>query len=298
MGRSKLTFIDILPRVLILSAWGVLSGVYLWDSSTCLRKAKIRKKIIQDWVFIGLFILFSIIFLWCYWVTCWSDPGSTERYYQKLGVLNDIQNQRIPPELSLLPVCKVCHLPKPERAHHCSTCDQCYFRFDHHCPIIGNCVALYNFKGFILMPIYGAILCILLSIELFIQHKTYFCIIPLPLAIYFLYFSLSYCPKIIHNYTTLEKLFVRYERKYAQDKCRNFNEFFDGFLFFLPTKPRVSGFRWSGEHVEEKVKELENKMNIRNNKIYSQDEDQVAEDENIMNDSINDVNEVVDNKGK
>lgn len=291
MARNPLTFLDILPRIIIFLIWAGGTSVYMWDVSTSLIKASKKKYIIQDWIFIGVFIFLSMIFLWTYYVACWSDPGSTERFYKKLGVLDQILEKKIPPELTLMPVCKVCHLPKPERTHHCSRCNQCYFRFDHHCPLIGNCVALNNFKGFILMPIYGGILCILLSIELFIQHKTYFCIIPLPLAIYFLYFSLSYCPKIIHNYTTLEKLFVRYERKYAQDKCRNFNEFFDGFLFFLPTKPRVSGFRWSGEHVENKVKELENKMNIRNNKIYSQDEDQVAEDENIINGSINDVNE-------
>ncbi|KAG1473845.1 hypothetical protein G6F56_000713 [Rhizopus delemar] len=28
--------------------------------------------------------------------------------------------------------CKKCHLPKPERAHHCSVCNTCVLKFDHH----------------------------------------------------------------------------------------------------------------------------------------------------------------------
>ena len=276
---KKLTFLDILPRVLIFLIWAGGTSVYMWDTSTSLIKTNSKKCIIQNWVFISVFIFLSLIFLWAYWIACWSDPGSTEKYYKKIGVLEQILDKKIPSELTLMPVCKVCHLPKPERTHHCSKCDRCYFRFDHHCPIIGKCVALYNFKGFILMPIYGGILCILLAIELFVQHLTFYAIIPLPFAIYFIYFSLCYCPQICMNLTTLERLTLRVENPFGSNRCSNYNEFFDGLLFFLPTRPRISGFHWSGEQVENMVKDLETKMSKKKitknkRKVHAQIEDQ------------------------
>jgi hypothetical protein len=37
--------------------------------------------------------------------------------------------------------CKKCVLPKPDRAHHCSLCQRCVLKMDHHCPWINNCVS-------------------------------------------------------------------------------------------------------------------------------------------------------------
>ncbi|CAO3640646.1 unnamed protein product [Cunninghamella blakesleeana] len=51
-------------------------------------------------------------------------------------------------------VCKKCHLPKPERAHHCSVCNACVLRFDHHCPWIHNCVGHFNHRYFVLFMTY------------------------------------------------------------------------------------------------------------------------------------------------
>lgn len=33
-------------------------------------------------------------------------------------------------------ICKKCDSPKPPRTHHCSVCNKCVLKMDHHCRIL------------------------------------------------------------------------------------------------------------------------------------------------------------------
>lgn len=48
------------------------------------------------------------------------------------------------------------HFYQPPRAHHCSINDNCYDKFDHHCPWIGTTIARRNYRSF-LMFVYGTV---------------------------------------------------------------------------------------------------------------------------------------------
>ncbi|KAM3588530.1 hypothetical protein VKS41_000973 [Umbelopsis sp. WA50703] len=45
--------------------------------------------------------------------------------------------------------CKTCQCWKPDRTHHCSICDECVLKMDHHCPWVNGCVGYNNYKFFI-----------------------------------------------------------------------------------------------------------------------------------------------------
>mmetsp|Transcript_116724 Transcript_116724/g.363478 ORF Transcript_116724/g.363478 Transcript_116724/m.363478 type:complete len:231 (-) Transcript_116724:20-712(-) len=55
--------------------------------------------------------------------------------------------------------CARCKAPKPARAHHCSVCQRCIMKMDHHCPWVNNCVGARNQKHFMLFLLYVQLQC-------------------------------------------------------------------------------------------------------------------------------------------
>lgn len=52
------------------------------------------------------------------------------------------------------PFCRICKMAKPPRSKHCFVCGHCILRYDHHCPLVANCVGAGNhhkFFGFLLV---------------------------------------------------------------------------------------------------------------------------------------------------
>ena len=65
--------------------------------------------------------------------------------------------------------CGQCDNIKPPRTHHCSLCQRCVRRMDHHCPWVGNWVGFNNHKFFILFLLYALNGCIFEAVSIILS---------------------------------------------------------------------------------------------------------------------------------
>jgi len=94
--------------------------------------------------------------------TAFSDPGIMPRakdYQEAFDSRTKLNRTKPPPRYHDLVLrghpfkikyCTTCNIYRPPRCTHCSVCENCIERFDHHCPWLGNCIGKRNYWLFFL----------------------------------------------------------------------------------------------------------------------------------------------------
>ncbi|KAJ3671572.1 hypothetical protein LUZ60_007651 [Juncus effusus] len=196
-----------------------------------------------------LFHLLLVMLTWCYIKAVFSDPGTVPADWR-------------PPvdeetgETSTR-YCDRCQRWKPPRCHHCSVCDKCVLKMDHHCVWVVNCVGARTYKFFLLFVVYTFLEMTLCTFALLPHFFSFFYgnkrrnestgnlvvtfvafILSVAFALSLLCFSLMHISLVLSNTTSIEVYEKKREVswKYDVGKRKNFEQVFGTkkLLWFLP----------------------------------------------------------------
>ena len=242
-----------------------------------------------------------------------TDPGILPRqgddfYY---NTNRPLMKQVINGHLITLTFCYSCSSFRPPRTSHCSLCDNCIERFDHHCLWLGTCIGKRNYKYFYSLifslnisstyQIIFAMYYIIFQIKKFKNKENYSLLLLLGLsgvALVDLLFLVFFIGKLfyLHTYLVFKSLTFYEYIKNKFKKVPSLNPFKKKFLgtwertiFSLPPKSFLLSFllkkrkRFIFEDQENK-KEKEIKINvIKINKNKNKNKDKNKDKNNIGN---------------
>ena len=194
--------------------------------------------------------------------------------------------------------CYSCSLYRPPRTSHCSLCDNCVERFDHHCLWLGTCIGKRNYRYF-----YFLTLCINVSALFQIGYSLYYIVIHskklknkekynklvlwgfIAISLYDLLFIIFFMGKLflLHTWLVFHNLTFYENIKKKFKKVPGLNPF-DKYLFYtlkkivfkLPSEsfffPQLKQFLFEQKKKEEKLKQIQQRM--KNQKSEGEEEEE------------------------
>ncbi|KAI4336448.1 hypothetical protein L6164_014973 [Bauhinia variegata] len=124
--------------------------------------------------------VFTVYVILLLFITSGIDPGIIPRNSHPLELDDEVSSisaywagsqcdaTRLPPTRDVVvngvviqvKYCQTCMLYRPPRCSHCSICNNCVERFDHHCPWVGQCIGKRNYRFFFMFVSSTTMLCL------------------------------------------------------------------------------------------------------------------------------------------
>ncbi|SMN19490.1 similar to Saccharomyces cerevisiae YNL326C PFA3 Palmitoyltransferase for Vac8p, required for vacuolar membrane fusion [Maudiozyma saulgeensis] len=156
MSIPNLSVASLFPKVLT-------TGLYIWTYYVTVTRVTVLP---YNFMF-SVVTTLATLALYTYFKVINVGPGSPLDF-QDLSI-RDLHNvelgTELPPEYltqksvtikhdGRFRVCQTCKHWKPDRCHHCSSCERCILKMDHHCPWFAECIGFSNQKFFIQFLLY------------------------------------------------------------------------------------------------------------------------------------------------
>ena len=246
---------------------------------------------------------------------CCTDPGVLPRHPKDLYYITNrpLLRQVINGHKVIVPFCYTCSMFRPPRTSHCSVCDNCVERFDHHCLWLGTCIGKRNYKYFYwfisslfinqIFQIFSAIYYIVnqaKKIKNKEKNSLFIVIAYSGIVFYNILFIACFLGKLLLIHTTLVfKNFTFYEMVkkkleiYPSNPFRKFKyDVFKKLLFKFPSKSiiisYIKNFGKKNDIKDVKIKNLNDSIIINKNKKLQESveydfSDQIKNNKNSKN---------------